>query len=175
MLFTKPRSSKRRLSIIALALPAFALGAALFATSAFATGMSESARWRVQAVALGSGESKELACKSEGDLTLSTEIGTTPITIQATGIECIEMAIRQEGSAAKISGKIKLTGASMTTPTGCKVPSTITTELLKGTTYIEGTKMYEKFEPVNSESGWFTFPITVCSLASSPKMTGTLF
>jgi hypothetical protein len=147
-----------------------ALGA-LIATSAMAS-MSESAKWVKGGAGLTKAETA--VCKADGEIEMRTNIGTTPVIYKATGLECLETRIYQQGTTAVLSGKLKFTGFSMISPAGCTVPSTITTEPITGEIYLSSTKAYEKLSPTSGTT-WFTVPMTVCSLASSPKMTGSLF
>jgi hypothetical protein len=148
---------------------------AVMASSAFATATTNNSFWYKSGAKIGAAEPEVACSKASEKLTLNSEIGTTPIELQATGISC-SGKLKQEGNNALAKGTLTFTGVTMTTPAGCTVPSSLTTEALTSKIYMEGTKVYEKFEPTAGASEPFLkIPITVCSLASSPKVFGSVF
>jgi hypothetical protein len=110
------------------------LAIALLAGSASAVVTTEAAQWYT-----GSGTGTTLAGDQALTATVGThptigtkfqllaEIGATPFTLTATGLECVECKITnaevtsRAGKVAMGKYKIKLTGVTVDTPTGCTV------------------------------------------------------
>jgi hypothetical protein len=111
--------------------------------------------WQVEFKEFSSGQSETVHCKNWAPGTsLRFQAGTLlpppedEFDFTATGAECGEGLIFQEGSEAGISLTMKLTGVTVMKPAGCQVTSgTITTPALKGKVVTHGTKGYDELEP----------------------------
>jgi hypothetical protein len=149
-----------------------ALGAVL-AVSAFATATQPAnSAWYVGGAKLSG--STAVKCHSEGNLVLTGSILGEPAEIVATGVECVETKITNEGTKAVDSGKLKFTGTTMKKPAGCSVPTSITTAALKTAIYEEGATVYDKFEPASGTT-FVNIPVTGCAFEATAPVTGTVF
>jgi len=151
-----------------------ALGAVL-AVSAFATATqpAESA-WYIGGSKLANGSSSSVKCHSEGSLVLTGSILGEPAEITASGVECLETKITEEGNKALDSGKLKFTGTKMVKPAGCSIPTSLTTAALKTAIYEEGATVYDKFEPASGTT-FVNIPVTGCAFEATAPVSGTVF
>lgn len=112
-------------------------------------------------------------------LTLQGKILETPVKISATGIECVECKIVQIGAgktgAANGSGTYRLTGLTVEEPLGCKIATTLTTNLLERS-YLERTEWtLTDLHASGSETGTLaTFKLESCAAEGSFKLAGVL-
>ena len=174
--------SLKRFGTILVAM--LALGAVL-ASSAFAAAETKPSVWRIN----GAKAVEGLTCASgehEGspNLFLKSEIGTTPVELKATGIECIGAELKQVGTSAQATGKLNFTGVTFVTPSTCKVTAagstspavtSIETNALTAEVYMEGTKSYVKFTPTTGTT-FAKFGIGTCALATENiAVTGSVF
>ena len=152
-----------------LALTAVAMFAAVMANSASAT-MTTGGEWYIGATAPGTTLAKEPRWENEkkpstaasgnmngeAKLILTGTVGEsgTPVKLTATGVECIEATIFNEGGAGKDSGKLKFTGVTVSEPANCDVlGGEIETNELKTELYMDSgsTHAFDKFEPARSD------------------------
>jgi hypothetical protein len=153
-----------------------ALGAVV-ANTAMATATESNGFWYVKGSKLPPGEKGPITCSQVGESTLTTTAGAkkTPVKIKATGTTCPESVIFNEGSKAKGSEKIKLTGVTVVEPAGCVVAGgEIETAKLSYQVYMEGTKVLVRFAPA-SETVFAEAKITKCSIEGSYPIKGVLF
>ena len=157
--------------------------AAMSAGSAFAAATFEVKPWRT-----GTSESKTTVLTGHQPVTaslsstavLETEVGTTPLKIQATGIECNSCSIFNEGGDAEGEGKLKLTGVTVVTPAACAVSGgSIQTEPTGTTwTWMVGELDFIEIEaPAASSLAQVTLAkgTGACPIAGTYALTGRLF
>lgn len=162
----------------ALAIAVFALGAVL-ASSASATATTGLASWKINGKAI---TTHAVTCRigeHEGAsrFTLSTSLLGQSITLTATGVNCPESRIFNEGGAAKDEGFIEFTGVTVDEPAKCTVPNgTVKTNLLSTELYMEGTKVYDRFVP---KTGTVFVELTLsgkeCAAAGTYPVEGEVF
>ncbi|MGH2938701.1 MAG: hypothetical protein ACRDPE_11350 [Solirubrobacterales bacterium] len=162
-----------------LALVVVSALAAVMASSAFAAATTGKSQWYVGGAKLANGASKNVTCKSTGNLTLEGTVLGLKTKLTATGVECLESVIKQEGTGASgmaiDSGKLRFTGVTVDEPEGCSVTGgTLTTEKLNTFVQMDGTKVYDKFQPASGET-FVKIPITGCAIAGTIPVTGTDF
>ena len=125
---------------LGMALAAVLLLGAVMASSAFAAAVSEPAQWYLNGSETPlAGSQAVTAGLAEGTkMVLETEVGETPLTIESTGLECQECTIFNEGGNALGKGKLKFTGVTVATPSGCEVSggSVLTNQLAVKATYM---------------------------------------
>jgi hypothetical protein len=129
-----------------------ALGA-VAASGASASGITETALWRTgsgSGTVLSGSATVVTSLGSEG-ATLESEVGTTPLKLKFTGVECISCTIFNEGEAAVGAGKLKFTGATVVTPTTCAVEggAIATNALSIDATWMSGTQWAQQFKPAS--------------------------
>ncbi len=174
-----------------LALIAVALFAIVVTDSASAT-MTAQGEWYIGATAPGTtlaeGTSKSVSCSigahnGESKIVLAGSIGEspgTPVKLTATGVECIEATIFNQGGHGKDSGRLKFTGVTVSEPTGCDVLNdTITTEPLKTELYMDSastTAAFDKFEAATAGGNFAIVHITgTCAAAGTKTIKGFIF
>jgi hypothetical protein len=108
------------------------------------------------------------------DVVFAATLGGGVIKITASGIECVESTIFNEGGFARDAGKIKFTGVTVVEPAGCKTTSSLTTKALKSQLFMEGTTVYDKFAPSSGET-FISIPITECGFEGSYPFTGFVY
>ena len=108
-----------------MALFAILVLGAVMASSALAVAEKEKAQWYLNGSETPITEKKEetaTAGLAEGTKgVLETEVGETPLTLESAGLECLECKIYNEGGEALGKGKLKFTGVTVATPSGCEV------------------------------------------------------
>ncbi|MGH2938700.1 MAG: hypothetical protein ACRDPE_11345 [Solirubrobacterales bacterium] len=158
--------------------------AAVMASSALGAATTGKSQWYVGGVALANNASKEVTCKSTGNLTLEGTVLGLKTKLTATGVECVESKIEQvevenakkeKEKMAIDSGKLRFTGVTVDEPEGCSVTGgTVTTEKLNTFVQMDGAKVYDKFQPALGET-FVKIPITGCAIAGNIPVTGTDF
>jgi len=126
-----------------------ALGA-IAVSSASAAAVTEDQTWTIEGVTLSGSES----VTSTGSGTLVTKVGTTPLELESTGINCVSCTISNSGGSAVGSGSLEFTGVKVKTPATCAARNpggTVgiikTTPLNVKADYMIGTSNYILFTP----------------------------
>jgi hypothetical protein len=176
---------------LGLAIGAIMMIGAIMASSAFAEATNPASQWYVGGSKLASGSSKNVHCGIEGSLQLTGTVGVTAVTLQATGIDCLnatgtassESLIKQTGTAAQDEGVLDFTGVSFVKPSTCFVAAAgtttpqvteIKTSNLASEIWMEGETTYDRFKPASGET-FASFGIggASCSIATKEvKVTG---
>ena len=165
-----------RLTKLCLALLAILALGAVAANTAMATATESNGFWYVEGGAkLPAEEKGPIVCAQEGEAALTTTVGGKPLKFKATGGTCPESVIFNEGSKAKGTQKIKLTGVTVVEPAGCTVSGgEIETALLSSQIYMEGTKVLVRYAPASGTI--FAEPkITGCSIKGAYPIKGVVF
>lgn len=154
---------------------------AVLASSAFAAAVTQDVVWYTGPQGSETELSGSATATSEqvGESTFATTVAGEAIELHSTNIECIECSIENSGGTAVGSGKLKLTGVTVSKPVSCSTSSTITTKALsvKADYMIENTD-YILFEPTaGSETGFATIELTgaSCPIKTAIIPKGTLF
>jgi hypothetical protein len=125
-----------------------------------------------------------VACEAEGNLKLVASIGApkVPITLTATGVECIEASIfNDENGAATDQGKLRFTGVTVDDPAACSVENgTVTTNNLHTELYMDSSKTsiaFDKFEPATGITNLAVVKLIgpECFIAGSRSLKGTFY
>jgi hypothetical protein len=165
-----------RLTKLGLALIAILALGAVVANTAMATATESNGFWYAEGTKLTAEEGGQpVVCAQVGEATLSTTVGGKPLKFKATGGTCPEFVIFNEGSKAKGTGKIKLTGVTVVEPAGCTVSGgELETVKLSAQVYMEGTKVLVRFAPASGTV--FAEPkVTGCSIAGAYPIKGVEF
>ena len=93
----------------------------VMANSAFAVAVTEPAKWFVTGSELKGSQAVTSSLDTGTVAVLETEVGEWSLTINASGLECVGCTIFNEGGLARGNGKLKFTGVTVVTPTGCEV------------------------------------------------------
>ena len=95
---------------------------------------------------------------------------TAPAKITSTTVETSGAVIKQNGTAAQITGKLVFKGLTMDEPAGCAPPTSVTTNTLTGTVPEIGGLTYVKLAPTAGTTTPFaTITLTgTCSIAGTP-------
>ncbi len=138
---------------------------AITAGNASASATTEPAQWYVNSSLLTG--SQAATASLEGVGVLETEVGETPLTLEWTGLECVSCTIFNEGSGAKGSGKLKFTGVTVATPSGCEVVggTILTTSLAIDATYMNGSTWAQLWAPASGTQ------LTTVTLQKKPTKT----
>jgi hypothetical protein len=119
---------KRSLAGLGVAMVA-ALALSVFASSALASQATAEANWTIEGATFANGQT--VGCEAEGTLKLESTIGTTPVTITATKVECVEATLSNSGTTALDGGKLKFSGLTVDgLAAGCTAVEPISTNLL---------------------------------------------
>jgi hypothetical protein len=163
-----------------------ALGAVM-ASSAFAAATTTDTKWTWNGAVLGEGSANAKTLTAglvEGTKgVLASEIGETALTLESTGLECIECKIENPtgGGSATGTGKLKFTGITVASNPNCQVTGgSVTTNLLTvDPDYMISTTNYALFKP-NTGTAFATVPIVkktglTCPIAGNYIVSGTVF
>jgi hypothetical protein len=148
---------------------------AVMASSAFAAPTTGNSQWYINGSKLASGSSETVTCAKTGTepITLASTVAGAAVKLTATGVECVESKITQNGTMAEDSGKLRFTGVTVDEPAGCSTVATLTTEALKTHLEMDGTTTYDKFEPAAGETEKFvTIKLTKCAAEGSYPVKG---
>ncbi len=174
MLFSRSYLRKGRFRVGAASLGILAALACFAVTASAAT----AAQWTVNKSPLSG--SASYGAKAGGSISLSTHMSGTQVELAATGVECVECKITNQGSpaAAVGTGKLKLTGITFRTPAACAVPGgTVTTNPLAMSLFTVKGKAYESVRPETGES-LFTLNVQkgsgACPISGSYPIRGSL-
>ena len=122
-----------------MALVAVLVLGAVMANTAFGAAKTEPASWWVGGSKLAASQAVTAGLATGTKGVLATEVGETPLTLESTGLECISCSIENnaEGNAVG-KGKLKFTGVTVATPSGCEVSggAVTTNELSVNATYM---------------------------------------
>ena len=134
------------------------------------------------------GEAESVGCQvgeynGGWEFVLAGELGSSkiPTTITATGAECVESSIYNEGEVGMGAGKLKLTGVSVSEPSGCSVKDgTIESNPLHSELQLdvaEPETVFDKFEPA---SGYVNLAVAhivgaECSVAGNKALKGSFY
>jgi hypothetical protein len=150
---------------------------AVVAGSASGTATESNGGWLKESSTLPIGTKEPVTCavglKSLG---LVGTFETTSFELKATGVACPGGSVYNEGLRAKGTGKLKLTGVTVSGLTaGCAVSGgAIETETLNSQVWMEGTKALVKFSPVGATVA--TVKLTTCgAYTGSYPVKGTVF
>jgi hypothetical protein len=122
----------------------------------------------------------------------SVSIGGVVITITATGLECVECEItnsevtEKAGAAAIGKGKLKFTGVTISTPSGCIVRNgsasgavgvVETKPLVIHADWVEESKNFEQWMPQSGTALWTVYLEggSCAAITGAYNVTGTLF
>ncbi len=166
-----------------------ALGA-VFATSAFAgTVNTNKASWTTgttpNANTIPTGKANGLAIKcrktaASPNFDLSGTVAGFPVTLTATGVECVNVTIYNEVVSgvphAKATGKLRFTGVTVDEPKPCHTAANLETNLLEGEVLMVNgsTKPFFKFAP-DATAGvvnFITVPLTECAAEGNYPVKG---
>jgi hypothetical protein len=161
---------------VVLALGAIAVG------SASAAAVTEDQTWTIEGVTLSGAES----VSSSGSATLKTTVGTTPLTISATGINCLSCTISNSGGSAVGAGILEFTGVTVETPATCAARNVGgTTGIIKTKSlevkadYMIGTANYILFKPAGASSLFTEVELVKgsggCPISGPYNVTGEVF
>jgi hypothetical protein len=156
-----------------LVVAALALGS-LMAASAFASPTETTGSWKVEGTTLSGSAAVSCHVKSGTSITLAGSLGGANVKLNATGVECVESTIFNEGGFARDAGKLKFTGVTVVEPAGCKTTASLSTKALKTQLFMEGTTTYDKFAPASGET-FISIPITECGAEGSYPVTGFVY
>ncbi|MGB8427293.1 MAG: hypothetical protein WCD88_16015 [Desulfobacterales bacterium] len=145
--------------------------------------------WNVRGIGLlPSGEAESVNCYVGGynsgeEFVLSGEVGSSriPTTITATGAECVESSIYNEGEVGMGAGKLKLTGVSVSEPSGCSVKDgTIESNPLHSELQLDIANpetVFDKFEPAPGNVNLAVAHIVgaECSVAGNKALKGSFY
>ena len=151
--------------------------------------LSGGPEWNVQGIGqLSPGEAESLECEVGAynggeELVLTGAVGGSkiPTTITATGAECVETSISNEGEVGVGAGKLKLTGVSVSEPSGCSVEGgTIESKPLRNklqSDFANPENVLEKFEPA---SGYVNLAVVhivgaECSVTGNRPLKGSFY
>jgi hypothetical protein len=175
------RSKQMSLKKLGVALLAVFVLGAIAANSAFAA-----AEWRAPGGQWYTGASpgtklvgsKALTTTAVGTQELATTVGTTPVVLKATGVNCIGCTIQNPTTTtATATGKLEFTTVTVSEPAGCSVPGgTVTTNALTAVLGMKNgsaTIATVQFKPTSGA----TFAVVTlegisCPIASTFKVTG---
>jgi hypothetical protein len=149
-------------------------------SAASAAAVTEDVQWYT-----GSTSSSTLLVGSEsisstGSGELITDIGETPLVFKATGVECLECTISNEGGKAVGFGRRRFTGVTVVSPSTCSVPGGVVTSLRlrMEADYMIGSTTYVKITPASGTT-FATITLTsgsgACPITGSYITTGSLF
>ena len=174
--------SLKKLGVALLAV--FVLGA-IAANSAFAAAeyKETGGAWYTGAspgTKLPEGQTRVLTTTAMGEKqTLKTTVGTTPLDITATVVNCLSCVIKNVGTTATIDGKLEFKSVTVTEPKGCSVAGgVVTTNALTAVLGMNtaGTVATIKFSP---ETGATFALVTLegkeCPISGTYKVTGTQY
>lgn len=159
-------------------LVTFVIGAASASQAVAAPSTPTSQRWFENSVALTGSAAVKCEVPTGGSYGLAFEVGAVGVEIKATGIECVNGTISNVANMGESTFKLKLTGATVTTPKGCTIEKgTITSEELKARLQKEGTEtVYELIEPVaGAKEKVASIPIRGCTLEGNYPLRGTQY
>jgi hypothetical protein len=137
---------------------------------------SASANWAIEGKALSSGQKESVAVSATGNFDFTTKVLGTTLTVTATSVTCSgTCTIDQAGTVELIEGNLSFGGMTIDTPSGCKIPSSITTNALTGELIMDpsgGTATFVKFRPTSGET-IFSMTISECAAAGTYPLKGT--
>jgi hypothetical protein len=157
-----------------------AFGAAM-ASSALAAAVTKDVPWTIEKTALVGSET----VTSSGSGILISEVGTTKLELNSTGLECVGCSIENVGGVGTGSaigkGKLKFTGVTVTKPATCAVEGGAVETLplkIKADYMIGETANYVLFEPeATTEPKFATFKLIKgsgsCPIAGTYSVTGS--
>ena len=156
-----------------------ALGAVM-ANTAFGAATTTDVQWYLNGSSTALSGSQAATSGLVGTGTLETEVGETPLTLNSTGLECVGCTIFNEGSSAKGAGKLKFTGVTVATPTGCEVSggAVETSALTVDADYMIETKNYVRFAPVGTSFATVTLKAKTgktCAISGPYIVKGAVF
>jgi hypothetical protein len=143
-------------------------------------GSAQAATWQVGGTKFSSGQTESTTSKlKSANLALESTVLGSPFRLVATGVECVECKIQQVGSGASgephATGKLKLTGVSISEPAGCKVASTVETTAGEKTWWKKiAWGLWESHTVEKKEGALMTVKVEECAIAGSYKLTGIL-
>jgi len=166
---------RRSLTLLIACLSAFAAFTAIATAQASAAPVQGSGSWYVNGAKLEGG-SVPVKCQIPAGQTfkLTASFLGEPFEVTATGVECLESRISQEGSLSVASGRLRLVGTKMTKPAGCEVPPTVTFSALRWDVWSEGEVLYSRIRPASGTT-FFNLPVYGCGLEMTAPFTGTIF
>jgi hypothetical protein len=141
-----------------------ALAFGVFASSALASQATAEANWTIEGPTFANGQT--VGCETEGSFRFETTVGTTPIAITATKVECVEATLSNSGTTALDGGKLKFSGLTVDgLAAGCTAVEPISTNLLS-TKLVTTTDtadvpsgLGDTFAPAETGGAWFTLKL----------------
>jgi hypothetical protein len=162
-----------------LTMASVALLGAIVASSASAAAVTKASSWH----STGTTISGHVAagCEAPGGLTLTGNVSGLETNLKATGVECIEASIYNEGGAALDEGKLRFTGVTVENIPTCSVEGgVIETNPLQTELYMDSVNtsvVYDKFEPKPGFTNFATVHLTgaSCPVAGNRPVKGYVY
>jgi len=104
-------------------------------------------------------------------LTFTGTIAGTPVKITSTAVETSGAFIKQNGTAAQVTGKLVFKSLTLDEPAGCSPPTSVTTNALTGEVFQTGGNTYLKLTP----TAGITTPFATVTLTGTCAIAGTPF
>jgi hypothetical protein len=160
------------------ALVVVLLLSAVVVSSASAAAVAEAATWRTGSAGTVLSGSETETATGKGELV--TAVGETPLVLKSTGLECLECTIKNEEGKATGTGKLRLTGVTVSSPAACAVNGgAITTVVIVFAHYYMNGVLWETRISVLSGATLATVSLVkgsgACPIAGTYNLTGNLF
>ncbi len=152
--------------------------AAVTASSAMA-GSTPGGVWYVNGTKLSGSEAVE--CAAAGTLTLDGSVAGIPVKLTATGVECVEATIFNNGGGTlgEDAGRLRFTGVSVDEPPNCVVDTgTVTTNNLSSSLAMDTSESaitFDRFETTATNLAVVPLRGKECVLAGNRPITGHVY
>ncbi len=164
-----------------LAMAGVAMLAAVMASSAMAAA-EPGGVWYVNGKQLSGSET--VNCSAAGTLKLEGSVGSegeVPVTLTATGIECVEATVfnNEAGTLGEDAGRLRFTGVTVDSPPNCSVSGgTVTTQNLKSSLAMDSSNpaiTFDKFEPAATNFAVVKITGATCAVSGNRYVRGYVY